>query len=119
MSKSQTPRRVYGTHAVEEVLRARPKEVQAVFLVEGRKRDDALDKALSRTSAEVERRAPEDLDRLAEGGRHQGVLAIVGPYPYRDLTALLEQPADAVSGPLVVLAQVQDAHNLGASVRSA
>lgn len=110
---------VYGTHAVEEVLRARPAEVQVVFLAEGRKRDADLDKALSRASVEVERRPPEDLDRLAQGGRHQGILAVAGPYPYRDLETLLAQSAESVTGPLVVLDQVQDPHNLGAIIRSA
>ena len=35
MSPAPGGRRVYGTHAVQEVLRARSKEVQAVFLAEG------------------------------------------------------------------------------------
>lgn len=116
-------RRVYGTHAVGEVLRARPKEVQAVFVAEGRRPDAALDKALSAASLQPAPRSSEELDRLAEGGRHQGVVAVVGEYVYRDLEALLATSTaagqDPVPGPLVVLDQVQDPHNLGAIVRSA
>lgn len=119
MSPAASGRRVYGTRAVGEVLRAHPQDVQAVFVADGRKPDAALDEALSRASVEAEPRPPGDLDRLAKGGRHQGVLAIVGPYPYRDLDKLLDQPADVAPGPLVVLDQVQDPRNLGAVVRSA
>ncbi len=114
-----TGRRVYGVHGVGEVLRARPKDVQAVFVAQGRRPDAALDQALSRASVDAEPRTPLELDHLAKGGRHQGVVAIVGPYPYRGLDELLGQPADAVLGPLVVLDQVQDPRNLGAIVRSA
>ncbi len=119
MSPAGAGRRVYGTRGVEEVLRARPEEVQAVFVAEGRRPDAALDEALSRASLEAEPRTTGELDWLAKGGRHQGVVAIVGPYPYRDLDELLDQPADAAPGPLVVLDQVQDPRNLGAIVRSA
>jgi len=118
MSPAGSGRRVYGTHAVGEVLRARPRDVQVVFVAEGRKPDAALDEALSRASLEAEPRTPADLDRLAEGGRHQGVLAIVGAYPYQTLDEVLA-PTAAVPGPLVVLDQVQDPRNLGAIVRSA
>lgn len=117
-------RQVYGTHAVGEALRARPKEVQAVFVAEGRRPDAALDKALSAAVLQPELRASDELDRLAAGGRHQGVVALVGEYPYRDLDDLLAATTaatgpDSVPGPLVVLDQVQDPHNLGAIVRSA
>jgi 23S rRNA (guanosine2251-2'-O)-methyltransferase len=122
-----TGRRVYGVHGVGEVLRARPEDVQAVFVTQGRRPDAALDQALSRASLEAEPRAAMELDRLAKGGRHQGVVAIVGPYPYRNLDDLLGQPTGAAAspgpgpspGPLVVLDQVQDPRNLGAIVRSA
>jgi 23S rRNA (guanosine2251-2'-O)-methyltransferase len=122
MSAAGSRRRVYGTHAVSEALRAHPDQVQAVFLAEGRKRDPALDEALSRSSIVAEQRAVATLDRLAEGGRHQGVVALVGEYPYRTLEYLLaaaNAEGAAPRGPLVVLDQVQDPHNLGAIVRSA
>ncbi len=119
MSPAGTGRRVYGVHGVGEVLRARPQDVQAVFVAQGRRPDAALDEALSRASLEAESRTPVELDRLAKGGRHQGVVAIVGAYPYRSLDELLDLPADPTRGPLVVLDQVQDPRNLGAIIRSA
>ncbi len=120
MSPAPKGRRVYGIHAVEEVLRARPKQVQAVFLAVGRRPAASLDQALTAADLRPELRAGEALDHLAEGGRHQGVVAIVGEFPYRDLEALIASAASQTpTGPIVVLDQVQDPHNLGAIVRSA
>jgi 23S rRNA (guanosine2251-2'-O)-methyltransferase len=46
---------------------------------------------------------------------HQGVAALADPYRYRDLREVLT----ASSGPVLVLDQVQDPHNLGALIRTA
>jgi 23S rRNA (guanosine2251-2'-O)-methyltransferase len=60
------------------------------------------------------------LDKLAEGGRHQGVLAEVVARS-GDPETQLEEALEAASGPplLLVLDGVQDPHNLGACLRSA
>ncbi|MEO0324716.1 MAG: 23S rRNA (guanosine(2251)-2'-O)-methyltransferase RlmB [Myxococcota bacterium] len=59
---------------------------------------------------------PAALDALAGGVRHQGVVAIGPPYPYRTLASLL----DADDAPmLVALDEVTDPQNLGAILRSA
>jgi len=54
-----------------------------------------------------------ELDRRTQGGRHQGVLARVSPYPWCDLHRVLE-----TRGPLLFLDGIQDPHNLGAILRS-
>lgn len=118
MSGGGDRRRVYGTHAVAEVVRVRPEQVQAVFVAEGRRADAALDTGLAQADLQPQTRATAELNRLADGGRHQGVVALVGEYPYVALEDLLAD-ADAAQGPLVVLDQVQDPHNLGAIVRAA
>ena len=64
-------------------------------------------------------RAPEvsdeDLERLAGSPDHQGVVAEVEPYRYRDGIDLLE----GKKGLILALDQVQDPRNLGAACRSA
>ena len=58
-------------------------------------------------------------DRLAGGGVHQGVLAVVEARPAADLDEILARCAGAGPCTLVVLDGVQDPHNLGAVVRNA
>jgi 23S rRNA (guanosine2251-2'-O)-methyltransferase len=60
------------------------------------------------------------LDKLAEGGRHQGVVAEVLPRASDPETQLEEALESAAGAPLLlVLDGVQDPHNLGACLRSA
>jgi 23S rRNA (guanosine2251-2'-O)-methyltransferase len=59
----------------------------------------------------------DELDALAEGLRHQGVVAIGGDFPYLDLDGLLAR----IEGPpfLLALDEITDPHNFGAMIRSA
>src|SRR6185503_5981480 len=64
-----------------------------------------------------ERVSPRDLDRLlGEDTVHQGVLLETEPLDEPDIADLAER---AESGPLIVLDQVTDPHNVGAILRSA
>ncbi len=64
-----------------------------------------------------------DLDELANGIRHQGVIALVKPARPRhleELIELLDELDEKQQSPLLlVLDQIQDPHNLGACLRSA
>lgn len=107
-----------GPHAVSEGLRAAPDRVSVVYT-------DAVPNAAATAVLRLARerdvrcepRARAELDVLARGARHQGVLAITGEYSYLNLDALLagvgERPL------LVALDQITDPHNFGAIIRSA
>src|SRR5690606_41943027 len=71
-------------------------------------------------SGEVDRVLPEELDRRAAGGVHQGVVARVSPSQLwsEELLGHLLDKFDGVAL-LLVLAGVTDPHNLGACLRSA
>jgi 23S rRNA (guanosine2251-2'-O)-methyltransferase len=104
-----TPELVYGRRAVREALRGR-REVLEVWATERAvKGEDWLAEASPRLKAERE------LSDRAATRDHQGVLALVAPYPYADAYAL----AAAASPLLVVLDRVTDPRNLGAVARSA
>lgn len=109
---------VVGPRAVVEALRASAAEVNAVFVQpEARRALADLAKEAGQRGVKVEERTHDELDALAKGHKHQGVVAITGAYPYADLPTLLER---AASPPLfVALDQITDPHNLGAIVRSA
>jgi 23S rRNA (guanosine2251-2'-O)-methyltransferase len=112
----------YGMHAVRVLLTRSPTRVRRVLVAAGR---DAGRHAEIKTLAEragIQVSAADDsmLDRLAEGGRHQGVLAEITARagdPETQLEEALEAAGDAPL--LLVLDGVQDPHNLGACLRSA
>ncbi|MBW2464903.1 MAG: 23S rRNA (guanosine(2251)-2'-O)-methyltransferase RlmB [Deltaproteobacteria bacterium] len=108
---------IAGRRAVAEALRGQG-EVSVVYA------EEPDDRALSelrdlaqKSKVRIEESTRGALDALTEGVRHQGVVAITGAYPYRDLHQLLQEAGDA---PLfVALDQITDPHNFGAIVRSA
>jgi 23S rRNA (guanosine2251-2'-O)-methyltransferase len=112
-------RLLLGPRAVTEGLRAGAQRVAVVYV------DDETNSAvagvakLARESlVRCEPRARSDLDILARGERHQGVVAIAGEYAYLSLEVMLES-LTKVHPLLLALDQVTDPHNFGAIIRSA
>ena len=112
----------YGIHAVRVLLTRYPRRVRRVLLAAGR---DAGRLAEIRTLAQragVQVAGADDalLAKLAEGERHQGVVAEIVPRAGDPETQLEEALEAAGAAPLLlVLDGVQDPHNLGACLRSA
>ncbi len=108
---------VYGLHAVQAVLDHQPDRI-VELLVDDRRATGSLAEWLLELKARRQRYrlAPRAiLDRLAGGGRHQGVAARVRPFAYAELEDLAKAPDSAV----LVLDGVEDPRNLGASARAA
>ncbi|MBP2645657.1 MAG: methyltransferase, TrmH family, group 3 [Firmicutes bacterium] len=60
------------------------------------------------------------LDSLAEGVRHQGVVAMVAPVAYVELEDILAKAKQQGEPPfLVLLDEIEDPHNVGAILRTA
>ncbi len=116
-------RAIYGMNPVRELLRAGGGDLSELWLAEGSERSRAFaDLArLARERGAKIREAPrQKLDRLAGTDRHQGVVAVVADYRYRELAELLEVAKVAREPPLlVVLDGIEDPQNLGAIIRSA
>jgi 23S rRNA (guanosine2251-2'-O)-methyltransferase len=111
-------RLICGPRAVTEALRAQPQELSVVYLVdEGRRELREIAELAKKRNVACEAREPADLELLARGERHQGVLAIGGSYSYLSFEDLLQRlPERAL---LVALDEITDPHNFGAIVRSA
>jgi 23S rRNA (guanosine2251-2'-O)-methyltransferase len=131
---------VYGVHAVLSVLQRSPAAVVSLMLAAARgdKRLQVIEQTAAQHGISIERVERATLDRLCNGGRHQGVAARLAA---RAATARADfgdwsKPRAAVQGRtgsgfedfvaalpanvlVLVLDGVQDPHNLGACLRSA
>jgi len=113
---------VFGLHAVRTLLQRHAGKVTQLVVNKGR--DDArITEVLTLASEhhiKVEQRNTQEMDKLASGERHQGVIAQL-----KKIDNLGEGALDSVldnAGPnplLLVLDGVTDPHNLGACLRSA
>ena len=96
---------VYGRNPVREALRGKRK-VHRIWATS----------AEGWGSAKVTIATAEEIEERAESDAHQGVCALVDPYPYSDATELLAN----VDKPLfVALDEITDPQNLGAICRTA
>lgn len=60
------------------------------------------------------------LDQITNFANHQGVVAMVAPYEYKELADLLTQAYDKTENPVIIIADgINDPHNLGAMIRTA
>jgi 23S rRNA (guanosine2251-2'-O)-methyltransferase len=114
---------VFGVHPVEEVCRARPREVAVVYVAEGHRAGE-IDRAIAMArdrAISVQVRPRSVIAELAgRDSTHQGIAAVVGVYRYASVDDMLERAATAGEPPLLVLLDgITDPHNLGAVVRSA
>ena len=102
---------LYGRNPVREALRAGRRRVRRAWATEGVAREPWL----ARAGVPIEVADAGELAGRAGTDAHQGVCAVVDPYPYADAGALLGRPSPL----LVALDEVQDPQNLGAIVRTA
>lgn len=120
MMKDQTP--IVGIHSVRTALKHGSEGVTEVWLDRTR-RDRRLGELVEltrRAGVKLRQVESDEIERVAEGGNHQGALAWVSVPSARgeqDLPRLL----DALQVPpfLLLLDEVQDPHNLGACLRTA
>jgi 23S rRNA (guanosine2251-2'-O)-methyltransferase len=104
---------IYGTHAVEAALANPRRTLKKLWLTENA--ENRLQASIDARKVPTERVMPRDLDRrLGEDTVHQGVLLECDPLPDVSLGDLV-----TAGGPVVVLDQVTDPHNVGAILRSA
>lgn len=110
---------VAGPRAVLEAIAGGSSAVAVVYVDAGadRKVLREIEAAAEKRRLTVEERTHDELDALARGVKHQGVVAIGGEYPYVDLESLLAGARTPAF--LVALDEITDPHNFGAIVRSA
>ncbi len=113
---------LFGINAVNETLNAATPSVREILISDQAQhgRLQALADDARRRGVTVSFRPARELDRLAQGQRHQGVVALVESYIYLEFANLLRQLASgATSDAILVLDGIVDPRNFGALLRTA
>jgi 23S rRNA (guanosine2251-2'-O)-methyltransferase len=114
--KEDGPVRLYGIHAVGAALANPARAIGRLVLTENA--ENRLAAVLAERAVKPQKVSPRDLDRLLGADTvHQGALLETEELAEPTLDALAT--ACATTGPLIVLDQVTDPHNVGAILRSA
>jgi 23S rRNA (guanosine2251-2'-O)-methyltransferase len=121
-SREGGPEYVVGRNAVAEALAAKI-PATALYVAERIDQDERVREAVNLANAQSVSvlEAPRiELDRLADGITHQGLILQVPAYEYAHADDLVTRASEADEAPLIVaLDHVTDPRNLGAVVRSA
>ena len=107
---------IYGLNPVLEALRARRVRSLRVSARADKRVQEVL-RLASAAQVRVEHVEPAELERVARGGLHQGVVADVEDMPDYDVSDLVRTPGR--SPLIVVLDGIEDPHNFGAILRVA
>ena len=116
MSKSAI---VFGRNPVTEVLKSE-RTIERLLIQDGSK--GSLGKIVSlakNKGVRIDYLPKNELDRLAAGGAHQGVVARTTDYDYASLDEIIEKTRDAGTAVVLLLDEIEDPHNLGAIMRTA
>ncbi|NVK40445.1 MAG: 23S rRNA (guanosine(2251)-2'-O)-methyltransferase RlmB [Oceanospirillaceae bacterium] len=113
---------LFGQHAVRTALKKDAKRIKRLLVQKGR-RDERMQQVLELAAGAHIRPqvvTRQELEQLADGGVHQGVLVVCEPMRSHDEN-YLEQLLDGLETQpfLLVLDGVTDPHNLGACLRTA
>ena len=113
---------IYGMHAVAAALQHEPDSIKTVWMEHARsdKRAQQIVALLKQHAIPLQRVERDELDRMAAGGKHQGVIAEARLQPALDESGLKTLLNGLKVPPfLLILDGVQDPHNLGACLRTA
>lgn len=113
---------LFGINAIHETVIAVPKRVREIIVTDNAThgRLQALIIEARRLGLPVSFRSARELDRLAQGQRHQGVVAVVEAYAYPAFEKLLQRIANAdVTEWVLILDGIVDPRNFGALLRTA
>ncbi len=111
-----------GRNPVQECLERGRRRVFRVWIDDGAKVDERIAKILelaASAGARVDKVDRRQLDKMAQGRVHQGVIAEADELPSPSTRELLDEVFGALREPFIVLAdEVNYEHNLGAILRS-
>ncbi len=111
---------IYGRNAVIEALKAGT-PINKILMTESKGGSLGVITAMAQEKGIVFTRVTkEKIEELCDSKNHQGVMAYVAAAKYYDIDDILANAKELGEPPFVIiLDEIQDAHNLGAIIRSA
>ncbi len=107
---------VYGKNAVHETLK-QDKTLDEVLIQKGSKNQD-VEAIAKKKNIHIRYVEKKEMDRISDGGNHQGVAIKMEDYKTYTLEDLLRAPKHDEYPLLVMLDGLEDPHNLGAVLRT-
>lgn len=112
---------VIGRNAVRELIKS-DRTIETLYISKGKMEGSigeiiTLAKEKKIIVKEVDRKK---LDSLSAGSVHQGIVAIVTPYKYFEVSDILDYAKQKGEKPfIIILDEIEDPHNLGSIIRTA
>ena len=113
---------IYGRNSVMELLTSTSRTINKLLIIKGDSQG-SIKKIISLAHEKhivISEVTKQKMDELAEGGNHQGVIALTTAYEYCEIDDILNVADEKKEKPLVlILDGIEDPHNLGAIIRTA
>lgn len=112
---------IAGRNAVMEAIKGN-RTIEALYITAGQTEGsiNAIKKLAKEKKLVIKEVDKKKLDSLSEGAVHQGVVALVTPYKYCEVSEIIEYAKDKGEAPfIVILDEIEDPHNLGSIIRTA
>lgn len=112
---------IEGRNSVIELLESK-KDINKIFVTKG-ERHGSINKILAMAKERnviIVEKDKKQMAQMAQTPNHQGVIAIVPPFEYREIEDILENAKIKNEDPFVlILDGIEDPHNLGSIIRTA
>ena len=112
---------IAGRNAVMEAIKGN-RTIEALYITAGQTEGsiNAIKKLAKEKKLVIKEVDKKKLDSLSGGAVHQGVVALVTPYKYCEVSEIIEYAKDKGEAPfIVILDELEDPHNLGSIIRTA
>lgn len=113
---------IEGRNPVIEALKSEERSVEKLFVSKGEQKG-SVNKILGMAKdkrIQIEYVERVKLDEMTESKSHQGVVALVSPYKYKELEDIFDTAKERGEDPFIlILDGIEDVHNFGAIVRTA
>ncbi|MGE5329627.1 MAG: 23S rRNA (guanosine(2251)-2'-O)-methyltransferase RlmB [Deltaproteobacteria bacterium] len=111
---------IIGINPVNEALKS-GRTINKIMVTSGEKRGhvQGIVSQARREKIVVQEVAVNVIEKFANGGVHQGIIAFTSPYDYVDIDTILQKAEEKNEKPFVIIADgITDPHNLGALIRT-